>query len=84
MCGGWRQDKPEPYQLVLIRELVVKDGETKIDIRHVGYWAGVCWCALSNEKVDSTPMPKGQWIGLSIVNIYGWQSISKVEPNDEC
>ena len=21
MCGGWRQDKPEPYQLVMLREL---------------------------------------------------------------
>jgi len=81
MCGGWRQDKPEPYQLVLIRELVVKDGKTEIDINHVGYWSGGIWCALSNEMIDGTRMPEGDWTGLSIVNIYGWQAISKMEPN---
>lgn len=79
MCGGWRQNYPEPYQLVLIRELVIKDGITKIDIKHVGYWAGNVWHALSNEKLDGTPMPKGQWTGLSIVNIYGWKPIGDVE-----
>ena len=82
MCGGWRQDKPRPYELVLLRELVISaEPNGGIDITHVGYWAGGVWYALSTEKLDGTPMPKGQWTGLSIVNIYGWQAISKMEPN---
>lgn len=63
--------------MVLIRELVIVDGVTKIDINHVGYWANVCWCALSPEKVDGTKLPKGNFTGLSIVNIYGWKPISE-------
>ena len=81
MCGGWRQDKPEPYQLVVIRELVVKDGETKLDLRHVGYWGIGSWMVLDNETVDGTRLPKGTFKGMGIVDIYGWRHISKMEPN---
>ena len=73
MCGGWRQDRPEPNQLVAIRELVMTpDPRDKLDMVHVGYWNGTFYCALSNEKANGDKMPKGQWVGVEIVNIYGW------------
>lgn len=82
MCGGWRQDKPEPYRLVILRELVNGNpGRADIDLKHVGFWSGVCWCALSKQRVDGAPLAKGVWKGIDIVNIYGWQEISKMEPN---
>ncbi len=76
MCSGWRQDKPPPYQLVAIREL-----SDSIDHVHIGYWNGMFWCALSKEKVNGDVLPKGTWTGIEIVRVYGWQDISKMEPN---
>ena len=82
ICGGWRQDRPEPYQLVMLRELVNGNpGRAGIDLKHVGYWNGMFYCALSKEKSNGDKMPKGQWVGVEIVNIYGWQNLNEMEPN---
>jgi len=81
MCGGWRQDKPKPYQLVAIRELVMTaDPRDKTDVVHVGYWSDTCWYALTREKDDGRPLTF-PFYGQGIVNIYGWQEISKMEPS---
>ena len=72
MCGGWRQDTPEAHQLVLIREL---SPDHVIDIIHVGFWANVVWCALSNENYDGTKLKLGTFKGIGIVNIYGWKEL---------
>jgi hypothetical protein len=72
MCGGWRQDKPKPYQLVLIREL---SPDHTIDMVHVGFWGNVVWCALSTEWYDGTKFKPGTFKGISITNIYGWKEL---------
>ena len=76
MCGGWRQHKPERYQLVMFRELVIKDKVVKIDINHVGYWDGELWYAYANHTLN------GKWMRTKLgpVNIYGWQDFQKMEP----
>lgn len=82
MCGGWITAlKPTPYQLVAIRELVLSP-VTNIDLVHVGYWNGLGWFALSPEKVDGTKLPKGNFTGIGIVNIYGWRHFNGMIPNE--
>lgn len=82
MCGGWRQNTPDPYRLVLIRELVIESGQTKIDLIHVGYW-GVSgyWFCLQNETEDGTKLPRGTFKGTRILNIYGWKPIHEHDQN---
>lgn len=57
------------------------DPRDKLDLVHVGYWNGTFYCALSQIKPNGDVLPKGQWAGTEITNIYGWQDIVKMEPN---
>ena len=76
-CGGWRQNKPEPYQLVLIRELSPLVDRT-IDKVHVGFWSNTDWCILPEKWCNNKKSPKGMFKGfkgISIINIYGWKEL---------